>query len=112
MSSPLYNLASLQRSETPIARSDSPLRPGASLGETRRSEGPDFAKAFAEAIGDAGAAEQKATDMSVQFADGDPDVGIHDVVIASERANISLRYTVTLKNKLLEAYRDIMSTQV
>jgi flagellar hook-basal body complex protein FliE len=34
------------------------------------------------------------------------------VVIASEKANIAVRYAVTLKNKALEAYRELMNTQV
>jgi flagellar hook-basal body complex protein FliE len=39
-------------------------------------------------------------------------VGIHEVMIASEKASIELRYATTLKNKALEAYRDLMSTPV
>ena len=53
-----------------------------------------------------------ATEASTGFANGDPGVGIHEVMIASEKANISLRYAVTLKNKLVDAYRELMNTAV
>jgi flagellar hook-basal body complex protein FliE len=33
-------------------------------------------------------------------------------VIASEKASIAVRYAVTLKNKALEAYHELMNTQV
>lgn len=114
MANGINGLAGLQRSEFPIARTNSANSVGqeGSSAQVGGSKGPDFADAFAEAITNASTDEKVATDMSVKFADGDPSVGIHDVVIASEKANLSLKYTVTLKNKLLEAYRDIMSTQV
>ncbi|MCP4448377.1 MAG: flagellar hook-basal body complex protein FliE [Myxococcales bacterium] len=114
MTIPISNLASAQRSEFPIARNEAAHRAeksGRSDG-AESSSGLDFADAITGAIQRAAIDEKQATEMSTQFAEGDPNVGIHEVVIASERANVSLRYAVTLKNKVVEAYRDIMSTQV
>ncbi len=34
------------------------------------------------------------------------------MVLASEKAGIALRYATTLKNKVVEAYRELMATQV
>lgn len=112
MSNAIASLANLQRSEFPIARTERKQNIGKEEGQAPRVEGPDFADAFADAINRASADDRIASEMAESFADGDPNVGIHEVVIASEKANLSLRYSVTLKNKLLEAYRDIMSTQV
>lgn len=72
----------------------------------------DLAGSFSQALDEAHAAEHKATRAAEQFANGDPGMGIHEVVIASEKANISLRYATTLKNKALDAYRELMNTQV
>lgn len=72
----------------------------------------DVARSFTSALDEAHAAEQTATHAAEQFAKGDPGMGIHEVMIASEKANISLRYATTLKNKALEAYRELMNTQV
>jgi len=72
----------------------------------------DLADSFGKALADAHAAEHNATDAAERFAKGDPGMGIHEVVIASEKANIAVRYATTLKNKALEAYRELMNTQV
>lgn len=72
----------------------------------------DLAGSFAKALQDAHAAEHVATDSAERFAKGDPGMGIHEVMIASEKANIAVHYATTLKNKALEAYRELMSTQV
>lgn len=74
--------------------------------------GMDFGHAFADALGGVRDLETKATTASTQFANGDPAMGIHEVMIATEKANLALRYTTTLKNKALEAYRELMNTQV
>ena len=55
---------------------------------------------------------RRATDAAERFAEGDPSMGIHEVMIATEKANIAVRYATTLKNKALEAYRELMNTQV
>ncbi len=74
--------------------------------------GTDLAAAFTQALHDARGLEQSASQAAEKFASGDPSMGIHEVMIASEKANISLRYATTLKNKALEAYRELMNTQV
>lgn len=72
----------------------------------------DLGNSFTQALDEARASEHIATDSAEKFAVGDPSVGIHEVVIASEKANIAIRYATTLKNKALEAYRELMNTQV
>ncbi len=112
MAGGVYSLSGVQQQSSSVAKTQPGKGISDSLKAHDKAEGPDFADAFADAIQSAGNDERVATDMAVKFADGDPSVGIHEVVIASEKANLSLRYTVTLKNKLLEAYRELMSTQV
>lgn len=71
-----------------------------------------FAGVLGRALSEAGASERAADDAAVRFAAGDPEVGIHEVVIAAEKANIGVRFAVTLKNRAIEAYRELMNTQV
>ncbi len=78
----------------------------------RPAGGPAFGDVLGDAITSARARESSATELAQRFADGDPTVGIHETVIAAEKANVSLRYATTLKNKLVEAYRELMATQV
>jgi flagellar hook-basal body complex protein FliE len=76
------------------------------------SAGPDFAATLGDAVEAAGRAEREAEAQATRFANGDPDIAIDQVMIASEKAAISLRYAVTLKNHALEAYRELMATPV
>jgi flagellar hook-basal body complex protein FliE len=97
----------------PIAAFTPPVAPELGVtGAERPGSKPDLAGSFGKALEEARAAEHRATGAAEQFAKGDPGMGIHEVVIASEKANIAIRYATTLKNKALEAYRELMNTQV
>jgi flagellar hook-basal body complex protein FliE len=74
--------------------------------------GADFASALVDALGEAGRAEKAADEATLKFAQGDPTIGIHEVMIATEKASIAMKFAVTVKNKALEAYRDLMNTPV
>jgi flagellar hook-basal body complex protein FliE len=73
---------------------------------------PDIGGAFGKALGEAHRLEQSSTDAAARFAADDPSMGIHEVIIETEKSSIALRYATTLKNKALEAYRELMNTQV
>lgn len=82
------------------------------LPETRPAQGRNLGESFVDALENAHKAETDSSKQSEGFAKGDPNIGIHEVVIAAEKANIAVRYATTLKNKALEAYRELMNTQV
>jgi flagellar hook-basal body complex protein FliE len=46
-----------------------------------------------------------------QFAKGEIE-DVHDVMIAAEKASVGLELVLEVRNKLVEAYREIMRTQV
>ena len=74
--------------------------------------GVDFATELGRAVGQAGSAERASEDAATKFAAGDPSIGLHEVMIAAEKANIGVRYAVTLQKKLVDAYREIMQTNI
>ena len=74
--------------------------------------GSDLAGSFAKALLDARGLEQKATEAASRFAEADPAMGIHEVMIATEKASVAVHYATTLKNRVVEAYRDLMNTPV
>jgi len=49
--------------------------------------------------------------LSNEFAAGKAD-NIHQVLIAGEKANIALQFTVQIRNKILDAYNEIMRMQI
>ncbi len=85
---------------------------GEAQSTARPAGGVDFADALVDAIGDASQAERHAQELAVRFARGDPDVGVHETMIAAGKASVAVRFAVTLKNRVVEAYRDLMRTQV
>ena len=40
------------------------------------------------------------------------DVDLHDVMIAGEKASVAMQLTLQVRNKLVEAYQDVMRMQV
>jgi flagellar hook-basal body complex protein FliE len=94
-----------------------PIQPPAvegvrALETTPRTDRTDLGGAFADALREASALEKSSEAAAAKFAAGDPAIGIHEVMIASEKANVALKFATTLKNKALDAYRELMSTQV
>ena len=53
----------------------------------------------------------QADNISNQFAAGKTD-DIHKVLIAVEKADIALQFTLQVRNKIIDAYNEIMRMQV
>jgi flagellar hook-basal body complex protein FliE len=88
-----------------------PIEPGAPRPIERTGDsGPDFGKVLGDVLTNASDAEKQADAAAKGFAAGDPNVGIHEVVIAAEKANIEVRFAVTLKNRAIEAYKELLNT--
>ena len=55
--------------------------------------------------------QNQAESAEIQFALGESD-NTHDLLIAQTKANVALQYTVAVRDKLIEAYREIMNMQI
>lgn len=74
----------------------------------------DFQTVFQSALGmveEANDLHNDAESAMIQFAMGQSE-NTHDLLIAQSKANIALQYTVAVKDKLLESYREIMQMQI
>ena len=79
-----------------------------------QEEVEDFETVFQSAIGmvnETNDLHNDAESAMIQFAMGQSE-NTHDLLIAQSKANISLQYTAAVKDKLLEAYREIMQMQI
>lgn len=80
------------------------------IGQARKSGGASFAetlKTFAQHVDD----QLKDADRITQeFAVGKRH-DLHEIMIASEKANISFRLLLQIRNKLLEAYQQVSRMQ-
>lgn len=73
---------------------------------------PDFAQALRNSIDRVNETQQSAHKMSEQLAAGDTSKNLHEVMIALQTASISFQEMVQVRNKLVNAYQDIMNIQV
>lgn len=57
-------------------------------------------------------AQQNASDLKLGFVTGSTDKSLAEVMIASQKANLSFRAVTEVRNKLVSAYQDIMNMPV
>ncbi|MFG6329420.1 MAG: flagellar hook-basal body complex protein FliE [Lachnospiraceae bacterium] len=62
-------------------------------------------------ISEANAYSNAAEEEEIKFALGETD-SIHDLQIAQQKANVSLQYTVAVRDAFLSAYKEIMNIQI
>jgi flagellar hook-basal body complex protein FliE len=71
----------------------------------------DFASSIARAVEVLDGVQQSAGEQATKLAAGES-VDLHDVMIAQEWASLSLDLAVQVRNKLVEAYQEVMRMQV
>ena len=55
--------------------------------------------------------QNAAESAEIQFALGES-TSTHELLVAQEKANVALQYTVAVRDKVIEAYREIMNMQI
>ena len=79
-----------------------------------RSEDQGFSTVFQSALNmlqETNDLQNRAESEEIKFALGLSD-NTHDLQIAQEKANIALQYTVAVRDKVIEGYKEIMSMQI
>ena len=85
---------------------------GNNISETQKDNG--FQQVFQSAldmINETSDLQNKAESAEIQFALGLSN-NTHDLQIAQEKANVALQYTVAVRDRALEAYKEIMNMQI
>ena len=73
---------------------------------------PDFAAMLRSSIDSVNAAQQDAQKVQQAFDADAPEANLQEVVVAMQKASLSFQTMVQVRNRLVTAYQDIMSTQV
>ncbi len=68
----------------------------------------DFAALLKDSIDHVNAAQKHADSMKEAFEIGDSQANLAQVMVASQKAKISFQAMVQVRNKLVEAYQEIM----
>lgn len=69
---------------------------------------PSFKEVLSNAFGQVDTLQKKSDEMVIDFSKGHVE-NIHDVMVAMEKANFGLQLTVEVRNKLLDAYKEVMN---
>ena len=72
----------------------------------------DFSQVLKTAVDQVNSAQLETNKLAKQFEMGEPNANLQDVMISLQKANISFQTMVQVRNKLVNAYQDIMNMQV
>jgi flagellar hook-basal body complex protein FliE len=85
-------------------------KPETKPAETERKA--DFSDVLKNSLDQVNRAQNDAVQLSRSFTVGDPDTNLQDVMIAMQKSNIAFQQAVQVRNRLVQAYHDIMNMTV
>lgn len=85
------------------------IKPPHSAGRT--DPAGNFGDSIKQAINNVNESQQTADKLATKLAVGDA-VEVHQAMIAMQKASTAFQFTVQVRNKILEAYQEIMRMQV
>ncbi|WP_417765531.1 flagellar hook-basal body complex protein FliE [Spongiibacter tropicus] len=85
-------------------REQSPL-PSTALESTPRV---DFSQLLQQSLDGVNASQKNASELTTAFERGDPNVSITEVMVNMQKAQVSFKAAVEVRNKLVDAYQEVM----
>jgi len=82
------------------------------VGQAGSTSGADFSAMFVQSINAVNETQKASGSLKKRFDMGDQSVGMVDIAIASEKSKIAFTAMKEVRNKLVEAYKEIMSMPV
>jgi flagellar hook-basal body complex protein FliE len=71
-----------------------------------------FGTVFQQALNQVNDMTQTSDSLKTRFEMGDPNVSLGEVMIASQKSNLGFEATLRVRNKVVQAYQDIMNMPV
>lgn len=104
---------------SPIERLDNVTQPQESSMDSnkKRSNSPvenmanDIGNAFSKSLNDVNASQNAAYEAAETFASGG-DISVHEVMLASQKANLTMQMALQMRNRLINAYNEIYNVRV
>lgn len=72
----------------------------------------NFSQVLAASLDQVNAIQQDASRLKAAYELGAPNLDLPEVMIATQKASIAFEATVEVRNKLLQAYQEVMNMQV
>ena len=74
--------------------------------------GEDFATVLKNAVNSVSDAQNASQAKAQAFLSGDTDASLEEVMLSVQKANLSFQTMVAVRNRLVDAYKDITNLQV
>lgn len=88
-----------------------PAKPNATDEAGAADKATGFGKALMNAIEGLDAVQKSADDKAMELATGEP-IDLHEVMLSRETASLHMQLALQVRNKLVEAYQDVMRMQI
>lgn len=72
----------------------------------------NFSDMLSSAINKVNSMQLDAKDKTIKFEMGDPNMSLADVMVAKEKSGIAFEATLQVRNKVMDAYKQIMQMPV
>lgn len=73
---------------------------------------PNFSEMFSNAINSVNETQHTSSALATAYTKGDPGVTLTQVMVASQKSGVSFQALTQVRNKLVEAYQDIMNMPI
>ena len=80
--------------------------------ETSPSQQESFVDMLKQSIDSVNQTQQNASAMAKAFETGEGNASLAEIMVAAQKSNLSFEAVVRVRNKLVEAYKDIMNMPI
>lgn len=99
-----------QRPEGLAARDVAGVNPSQQVGKA--ADTPSFGDMLDQAVNKVNGIQKQSAAMATAYEQGDQNIDISDVMVASQKSAVAFQSMVQVRNKLIDAYRDVMNMPV
>lgn len=82
------------------------------VGKLERANTPNFSDMFSNAINSVNETQKTSGALAKAYEEGGQGVTLSQVMVASQKASISFQAVTQVRNKLVEAYQDVMNMPI
>ncbi|WP_073468418.1 flagellar hook-basal body complex protein FliE [Rhizobacter sp. OV335] len=79
---------------------------------SKATEGAGFQQALTQALRSVSDSQNKSDEMQRQVSLGNPTVSLEETMVAMQKSQIGFQATLQVRNRLVQAYSDIMNMSV
>ena len=85
---------------------------GAAAGANPQVSGAGFGDAFRTALQNVSAAQNQSSRLQTEFQMGNPNVSLEQTMLSMQKAQIGFQAALHVRNRMMQAYTDVMNMQV